>query len=138
MRPVATNTLLIIDDEPSIEALIRRAGEASGYEVVGTSDPDLFRKEVLSRHPRVICLDLGMPDFDGVEVLRFLAEQECRSRLLIISGLDAQMIETVLRLGEALGLDIAATISKPVSMSRLRQLLTELTTEPGDGGLAAA
>jgi YesN/AraC family two-component response regulator len=70
-----------------------------------------------------------MPRFDGIEILRFLARQECRSRLLIISGFDPAMVQSALRLGEALGLNMAGTIAKPIDIARLRKLLGELTTK---------
>ena len=118
--------LLVVDDEPAILALIKRAGEACGYEVIATSRAGDFKQLFLSTQIDVIGLDLGMPDVDGIELLRFLAEEQCQSQLVIISGFDRRILDTALRLGEALGLKIAGTFAKPVKMAVLRNLLTQL------------
>jgi len=118
--------LLVVDDEPAILALIKRAGEACGYEVIATSQARDFKLLFLSTQADVIGLDLGMPEFDGIELLRFLAQEQCQSQLIIISGFDRRILETALRLGEALGLKIAGTLSKPIKMAVLRNLLGRL------------
>jgi CheY-like chemotaxis protein len=126
---MARERLLVIDDEPAITALIRRTAEPAGFQVVETSEPDAFKHQLEVLEPDVICLDLAMPRFDGIEILRFLARRRCRSQLLIISGFDPGMVQSALRLGEALGLNMAGTIAKPIDIARLRTLLGELTTK---------
>lgn len=116
--------LLVIDDEPAILALIKRVGEACGYTVFATSRARDFKQLFLSTQFDFIALDLGMPDIDGIELLRFLAEEQCQSQLVIISGFDRRILDTALRLGEALGLKIAGTFAKPVKIATLRSLLT--------------
>jgi CheY-like chemotaxis protein len=118
-------TLLIIDDEPAIAALLKRIGESCGYDAFATSQPEIFKQQFKSITPDVVCLDLVMPDVDGIEILRFLADEQCESQLLIISGFDRQILQSALRLGEALGLKIAGTISKPIPLAALRNLLMQ-------------
>jgi DNA-binding response OmpR family regulator len=118
--------LLVVDDEPAILALIKRAGEACGYEVITTSEAGDFKLQFISTQVDVIGLDLGMPDIDGIELLRFLSDERCQSQLIIISGFDRRILDTALRLGEALGLKIAGTFAKPVKMAALRNLLAQL------------
>ena len=50
----------------------------------------------------MVALDLGMP-VDGVELTRFLADQDYRGPVLIVSGFDRRVLESAFRLGEALG-----------------------------------
>jgi CheY-like chemotaxis protein len=119
-------TLLVIDDEPAITALVRRTAEPCGYKVFATSDPEAFKQHFHNDAPDLICLDLGMPDVDGIELMRFLAAEGCRSRLLIMSGSEPQLLQSALRLGEALGLDVVANIAKPLRIESLRTLLTDL------------
>jgi CheY-like chemotaxis protein len=119
-------TLLVIDDEPAITALIKRIAEACGYSVATTSDPEIFKEHVRREAPDLVCLDLAMPGTDGIELMRFLAGEQCQSKLLIMSGSEPQLLESALRLGEALGLEIAATIAKPLRIDALRELLTAL------------
>jgi len=119
-------TLLVIDDEPAITTLLRRVAEGCGYDVIATSDAEAFKQHVRDNDLTLICLDLAMPGTDGIELLRFLAAESCKCRVLIMSGSDRQWLHTALRLAEALGLDIAGSIPKPLHIAQVRQLLDEL------------
>jgi DNA-binding response OmpR family regulator len=119
-------TLLVIDDEPAITALIRRIAESMGYEVVATSDPDVFKQQVRNDPPDLICIDLAMPQVDGIELMRFLASERSQSKLLIMSGSEPGLLHSALRLGEALGLPIAGTVPKPLRMDAMKALLSDL------------
>lgn len=118
--------LLVIDDEPAITALIKRIAESCGYAVVATSDAKEFKSMASGKEDDVICLDLAMPHFDGVEILGFLAEIKCRSKLLIISGFDPGIVSSALKLAEIKGLNAAGTIPKPIKVAELRSLLLTL------------
>jgi CheY-like chemotaxis protein len=80
----------------------------------------------LASRPEVVALDLGMPGMDGVELLRFLADQDYRSPVLIVSGFDRRVLESAFRLGEALGLNMAGPLEKPVRFEVLGALLKQL------------
>jgi DNA-binding response OmpR family regulator len=121
--------LLVIDDEPAIASLIKRIAEPCGFEVDATSDWAAFKHSLDKEPPDVICLDLGMPEFDGIELLGFLADRNCTCPLLIVSGFDPRIISTSMRLAEARGLKVAAAIPKPIDTGALREAL---------GALAAA
>ena len=67
----------------------------------------------------------GMP-VDGVELLRFLSDEDFRGPVLIISGFDRRVLESAFRLGEALGLTMAGPLEKPVRLEELENLLKRL------------
>jgi CheY-like chemotaxis protein len=136
--PVPGNSLFVVDDEPAICTLIQRIAEGCGYPVAVTSDPAIFKQQFRAVAPSVICLDLAMPGSDGIEVLRFLATQDCRVQLLIISGYQSAMVQMSVRLGEALGLEIAGVLSKPIRITELRNLLLRLYCQPRSDQPAAA
>ena len=133
---MAGASLLIIDDEPAIVTLIRRVGESLGYRVAAVSEPEAFKHHVRTDSPDIICLDLAMPRTDGVELLRFLAGERSDAQLLIITGYDPAMVGTAVRLGEALGVNIARVLQKPIRIAELRALLSELA-DHSDGRSAA-
>ncbi len=64
------NAILIVDDEPKIVRFIKASLELAGYDVLtaatGSAALDLFNAE----RPKLIILDLGLPDIDGFDVLR--------------------------------------------------------------------
>jgi DNA-binding response OmpR family regulator len=118
--------LLLIDDEPALAEFLANAARETGFEPVITSEDWQFREEFVRDRPNMVALDLGMPGMDGIELLRFLAEQDFRSPVLIVSGFDRRVLESAFRLGEALGLAMAGPLEKPVRLEQLETLLNEL------------
>jgi len=118
--------LLLIDDEPVLADFLASAATEAGFEPVITSEDQQFRDEFLAARPDMVALDLGMPGMDGVELIRFLAEQDYKAPVLIVSGFDRRILESAFRLGEALGLTMAGPIEKPVRFDELETLLQQL------------
>ena len=118
--------LLLIDDEPALAEFLASAARESGFEPVITWEDQQFRDEFVANRPNMVALDLGMPGMDGVELIRFLAEQDYRSPVLIVSGFDRRVLDSAFRLGEALGLSMAGPLEKPVRLEQLETLLNEL------------
>jgi len=67
-------TALIIDDEVQIRRLLRMALTAKGYAVREAESGQLGLQEAVFHKPDVILLDLGLPDMEGVAVLKLLRE----------------------------------------------------------------
>jgi two-component system KDP operon response regulator KdpE len=67
-------TIVLIEDEPPIRRFLRATLTGQGYRLyeVGTGADALV--EVAQRQPDVVILDLGLPDIDGVDVIRRLRE----------------------------------------------------------------
>jgi DNA-binding response OmpR family regulator len=123
---MAQPRLLLIDDEPVLADFMADAASGAGFDPIITSNDSQFREEFLARRPEMVALDLGMPGMDGVELIRFLADQDYRSPVLIVSGFDRRVLESAFRLGEALGLTMAGPIEKPVRLEKLEAMLTQL------------
>ena len=70
MKPVA----LIIDDEVQIRRLLRVALEAENYQVREAENGQQGLIEIANHKPAVVLLDLGLPDLEGLEVLKRLRE----------------------------------------------------------------
>jgi DNA-binding response OmpR family regulator len=118
--------LLLIDDEPVLAELIASAARDAGFEPVLTSDDTVFREDFLSNTPDMVALDLGMPGMDGVELLRFLAEHDYTSPVLIVSGFDERVLDSASRLGETMGLSMVGPLPKPVRLAELEKLFSEV------------
>jgi len=118
--------LLLIDDEPVLADFIASAARGCGFDPVVASDDTQFREQFLADRPDMVALDLGMPGMDGVELLRFLADQDYKSPVLIVSGFDRRVLDSAFRLGEALGLSMAGPLEKPVRLERLEDMLGQL------------
>jgi len=118
--------LLLIDDEPALAEFLADAARETGFDPIVTSNDAEFREQFLAISPEMVALDLGMPGMDGVELLRFLAEQSYHSPVLIVSGFDRRVLESAFRLGEALGLTMAGPVEKPVRLEDLESVLNQL------------
>src|SRR5205814_91696 len=67
-------TALVIDDERQIRSLLRIVLEEDHYRVLDYDSGRQGLSEIASRRPDVVLLDLGLPDIDGLTVLRRLRE----------------------------------------------------------------
>lgn len=118
--------LLVIDDEPALAAFVAKAASLCGYDpLIADGDRD-FRLQFVDERPSLVALDLGMPGSDGVELLRFLAEQGFSGPVLIISGFDRRVLDSAFRLGEALGLRMVGPLEKPARLEAIEELLNQL------------
>lgn len=121
--------LLVIDDEPALADFVAKAAELCGYVPAIASDRQGFEQAFTARRPETVVLDLGMPNTDGVEFLRFLADHDFGGPVLIVSGFDRRVLESAFRLGSALGLTMVGPLEKPVRLDELETLLHSL--KPG-------
>lgn len=69
-----TDTILIVDDETQIRRLLEITLSASGYKTIEASTGKEGLLMVASYQPSLIILDLGLPDIDGIDVLKNLRE----------------------------------------------------------------
>ena len=94
--------VLIVDDHPMVRQVIRRACEDRALlEIVGEAASGVEAIEkCVDLQPDVVVLDLGLPDLDGLEVIRRLREMSLPLRILVITGRDDRAtVLSVLREG---------------------------------------
>ncbi len=118
--------LMIVDDDVAMVRLFRRIAEELGYAVTTAHSGTEFYAAYEAARANAILLDITMPDTDGIELLGFLAQDKATARIVIISGADSSLIRSAGGLGAAHGLDVAATLTKPVRASELRDVLASL------------
>jgi len=118
--------LLLIDDEPAFGRFIAHAAETGGFTAHVTMSAEPFMQKYRDLQPEAVALDLGMPRVDGVELLRFLAEEKCTAPVIIISGFDRRVLDSSVRLGSALGLNMVGPLEKPVRLQELLDLLDQI------------
>ncbi|WP_406676727.1 response regulator [Neomoorella carbonis] len=105
--------ILIIDDEPPIRRLLKVTLRAHGYELAEASSGQegLYQAAVL--HPDLIILDLGLPDLDGLEVIKRLREWS-RAPIIILSVREQENDKI-----KALDAGADDYVTKPFSMGEL-------------------
>jgi two-component system KDP operon response regulator KdpE len=106
-------TALVIDDEIQIRRLLRLALESRGYLVREAENGQLGLQEAAFHRPDVVLLDLGLPDLDGLAVLRNLREWS-DVPVLILSVQDQENIKVA-----ALESGADDYVTKPFSTAEL-------------------
>jgi two-component system, OmpR family, KDP operon response regulator KdpE len=106
--------LLVVDDEPPIRRLLRISLGAQGYRILeaatGQDVLDLLAHEV----PEVMLLDLGLPDLDGLEVIRRVRASGMNMAIIVLSSRGDER-------GKVDALDLGADdyVTKPFGMAEL-------------------
>lgn len=118
-------TALIIDDETQIRRLLRMALESKAYAVREAESGQLGLQEAVFHKPDVILLDLGLPDMDGVGVLKRLREWS-DVPVLILSVRDQESVKLA-------AFDAGADdyVTKPFSTAELLARLTAIQRRHG-------
>ncbi|HEX8026087.1 MAG TPA: response regulator transcription factor, partial [Candidatus Limnocylindrales bacterium] len=81
---MAARILLVEDDEPTRSALVREL-VAHGFAVDSVADGRTALERWEARRPDVILLDLGLPDIDGLEIIRRV-RRDAATPIVILSG----------------------------------------------------
>ena len=120
--------LFVVDDEPQIRRALRAGLRANGFkvEIAANGEPAL---DAIALHPPgVVILDLGLPDLDGVEVIRHL--REWSSVPIIVLSVRNAELEKV----HALDAGADDYLTKPFGMdglvARVRVLLRHASSQP--------
>ncbi|APW62252.1 response regulator [Paludisphaera borealis] len=66
--------VLVIEDEPPIRRFLRASLNANGYDVIEADTAQGGMREAATQQPDLVVLDLGLPDHDGLEVIRRVRE----------------------------------------------------------------
>ena len=118
-----TLRLLTFDDDEAIGRLVTRVARLLGFDAAFVTEQEAFRANLHRLSPDLIVLDLQLGSTDGIEQLRFLAQQEYRGAIILMSGFDGRVLSTAAALARDLGLRVEVSISKPVRVALLEEVL---------------
>jgi DNA-binding response OmpR family regulator len=106
-------TILVVDDEPNIADLVELYLRRDGYRVVKAGTGDDGIRAVNDHRPRLVVLDVGLPDLDGLEVCRRL-RQTSSIPVIFLTARDTEV-------DRVLGLELGADdyVTKPFSPAEL-------------------
>jgi len=115
------NTILVVDDEKRIAALVRDYLVAAGFRVLLAHDGHMAMAQFRREHPDLVVLDLNLPGMDGIDVARTI-RQQANTPIIMLT---ARVEETDRIVGLELGADDYVT--KPFSprelVARVRAVL---------------
>jgi two-component system KDP operon response regulator KdpE len=128
MKPA--RTALIIDDEKQIRRLLRLALEGADHQVYEAETGQAGLSEIVLRRPDVVLLDLGLPDMEGVKVLRRLREWSDVPVLILSVRDDAE--EKVAALDAGADDYVTKPFDTAELLARVRVAQRRSLTESGD------
>ena len=108
-------TILIIDDEEPIRALLRTALEAAGHEVTGAANGRIGLALYRHRPADLVITDIVMPELNGLDMLLELTREFIHAKVIAISGAGGE--KNVLDVAKLLG--ARQTFQKPFSLPQL-------------------
>lgn len=116
-------TVLVVDDEPQVVWVLQFSLEAEGYQTFAARDGMQALREITEHHPKLMVLDIMMPNMDGWTVLEEMMKlpREERPRVVMVSALSS--LRDRARAAE-LGAD--AFVPKPFNVDDLIGVLHEI------------
>jgi EAL domain-containing protein (putative c-di-GMP-specific phosphodiesterase class I)/ActR/RegA family two-component response regulator len=118
--------ILVLDDEPFMLRLLGRILQNLGFSAVATADNGLAALAQLdtpATRPELILMDINMPHMDGVEFVRHLVERQYAGGLILVSGEDERVLQSMEKLVRAHQITVLGRISKPVTPQHLAALI---------------
>ena len=126
-----SRNIIVVDDDIQTSQLLQTMLEVLGCNSIVFNRAVEFLTHSLNEED-IVLLDLVMPEIDGIEVLRTLAEQKCRSRIILLSGYDDSVLHSAETLALAHDLRVVACLSKPIHMHALQRVLMSGTRLSGE------
>jgi two-component system, OmpR family, KDP operon response regulator KdpE len=105
--------ILVVDDEPPIRKLLRTGLGTQGYEVLEAPNGKAAL-ELLAKKPDLVILDLGLPDIEGLELLKRIRDAQSGLPIVVLSSRGDEA-------GKVAALDLGADdyVTKPFGMEEL-------------------
>jgi len=122
--PQRIHRVLVVDDQPALRSLLGTILEGAGFQVF-TADSGREARVALSKHQiDLVITDLGMPDEDGIELIRRLKTEHRNLKIIVMSGTFGPDLLKVARL-----LGAHATLTKPMTAPELLDCIRNLDAE---------
>ena len=117
-------SILVIDDNEHVRQLLRDVLDMAGYQVFEAKNGEEGLKELQSKSPALVIVDMIMPDMDGTEVIRKLRQEHERVKIIAISGGLSSRGLDVLDLAQRFG--ATKTIKKPFEIRSILDTVHEV------------
>lgn len=122
---MSNGRLLIMDDDHVTGRAIGFMAESAGLQHRAVTLPEEFFRQLETWDPTHILLDLVMPEMDGVEIMRQLADRACKARIIISSGVEGRVRDAAQRAAAEHDLNVIGALSKPFKADQLRALVAK-------------
>ena len=122
--PDAPLRVLLLDDDPFQLAMLEDMLEEMGaFDIATATHAEAALAMLKDNPPELMVCDLSMPDMDGIEFLRHVAEDGYNGTVVLLSGMESGVLKAAERLAMAQGLTILGACAKPVAPVELADLV---------------
>jgi CheY-like chemotaxis protein len=121
--------VLVIDDRAEVARAIAEMCETLGVSADISHDGEVVRDMLTRSQPSGVIIDVIMPDEDGYEALKVVAEFNRNLPVLLISGHGLTWLRVGASLARAYGLSHVITGSKPIPMAMLADFVGKIRSE---------
>jgi CheY-like chemotaxis protein len=129
-------SVLIVDDDTFFHAVLGQMLAVLGIRTIYTASNGNEALRVLKALPQptdyLIC-DVFMPDMDGIEFLNELASNHYRGAIMMVSGLDPEMLDLSRFMAAHNGLRMVGAFVKPIALQQLAEAM-EIPYSDADAG----
>lgn len=115
--------LLVVDDEADFGNFVANVAESIGYAVTVTDQPSRFQELYDRIEPTDIMVDIVMPETDGIEIVRWLAEHDNTARVFVVTGRSPHYANAAKLIGDLVGGFPLTVLSKPIGIDDLTAAL---------------
>lgn len=125
-QAIAGRSVLIVDDDTFFQALLSQMLTVLGIGTIYTASNGNEALRILKSLPRptdyLIC-DVFMPDMDGIEFLNELAGTHYSDAIMMVSGLDPEMLDLSRFMAAHNGLRMVGAFVKPIALQQLSEAM---------------
>jgi EAL domain-containing protein (putative c-di-GMP-specific phosphodiesterase class I) len=123
------NQICIIDDDRWLIDLLSDYARQMDISTYGSISWTTLDKDQLKKS-QLIILDLSLPEFDGLDIIEFLENEDLSVPILLCSGHDENVVETAADLLKAHGLNYAGKLLKPFTFKQFKNQLVGISLLP--------
>jgi len=119
--PQRIRRVLVVDDEPALLQAVVTILEGTGFQVIAAKNGKEARAKAAEHQIDLLITDLGMPEEDGIELVRRLKTERPELRIIAMSGTFGPDLLKAARL-----LGANSTLAKPMTASQLLDCIHKL------------
>ncbi len=119
-------TVLVVDDDAFSREVLRKKLDFWGVtdiHMAANGIDALGALSAMARMPDFLICDIYMPGLDGIEFMAVLAERKYQGGIVLITGVNQDMLEVAQTIATSKGLRVLGTFTKPLHHASLGQVM---------------
>lgn len=120
--------VLVLDDDVLMLKIAQTQLWRLGFSMIDLCDSGAYALDVLGAgdaQPKLILLDINMPNMDGIEFIRHLVDREFSGAIILVSGEDFRVLQSIQTLLAAHHLNCVGLLMKPLNREALSKIVED-------------